>query len=164
MTFQTFQDTALVCLNGHVVNNSSKTSPENNTKFCEKCGEENIAECPHCKEIIRGEIHYEGVANFDCTIVNPPLYCHNCGQPYPWTIRKFEALNEAIAEAQLDDADKKDFSESIKNVTSDNPKTKLSVMKINKIGAKISGSLWNDLICPILVEIASETAKKAMGL
>ena len=160
--YMPYQDTALVCLNGHMINDSINKNPELNTKFCEQCGEANISECPKCEAMIRGNIHYEHIIGGG--LFDPPLYCHNCGEPYPWMSRRLDALKEAIMYTELDDSDKKIFTESIVDVTSENPKTKLSVLKIKNIGAKIGGSLWNDIISPLIVEIASETAKKAFGL
>lgn len=33
-----FYDKALVCPNGHIINDSISECPENNVVFCEKCG------------------------------------------------------------------------------------------------------------------------------
>ncbi len=80
---QSWQDTALVCLNGHMVNNSMKRSPECNTKFCEKCGEKAIWQCISCGQEIRGHYHYPRIIGGGPH--RPPAFCYNCGQAYPWT-------------------------------------------------------------------------------
>ncbi len=50
-------DTAQICINGHVINSMSKSHPEHNKKFCDKCGEPTITNCPKCNAPIRGHYH-----------------------------------------------------------------------------------------------------------
>ena len=50
-------DTAQICTNGHVVNSMSKSHPEHNRKFCDKCGAPTITNCQNCKAPIRGHYH-----------------------------------------------------------------------------------------------------------
>lgn len=88
------QDIALICMNGHLINDSSLTTPECNTKFCRQCGAANIDKCPHCGSSIRGHIHYYGVLSSDKFDV--PAHCQACGKPYPWTEEKIKVLEETI--------------------------------------------------------------------
>ncbi|WP_075366851.1 DUF2321 domain-containing protein [Desulfosporosinus metallidurans] len=156
------QDVALICLNGHMINQSSIKNPENNTQYCETCGQRNISKCIECGSFIRGEIHYDGV--FDWDEIKPPSYCHECGKPYPWTTERIKALIEMVEYSKLNAADKKEFVDNIEIIASDNPRTSLAAIKIKSIGKKLAGGLWNDVAKPLIVEIASETAKKSMGL
>ncbi|OLN27533.1 hypothetical protein DSOL_4505 [Desulfosporosinus metallidurans] len=66
--------------------------------------------------------------------------------------------------SKLNAADKKEFVDNIEIIASDNPRTSLAAIKIKSIGKKLAGGLWNDVAKPLIVEIASETAKKSMGL
>jgi len=50
-------DTAQICMNGHVINSMSKSHPEHNKKFCDKCGAPTINNCPKCNTPIRGHYH-----------------------------------------------------------------------------------------------------------
>ena len=157
------QDVALICLNGHMINQASLKYPENNTKFCETCGARNISKCAECNAIIRGTIHYEDIYDYDDEM-KPPSYCHECGNPYPWTAERIKALKEMVEYSELDAKDKKEFLDNIEIIASDSPRTSLAAIKIKSIGLKLANGLWNDVAKPIIVEIASETAKKTMGL
>src|SRR5213080_2664584 len=53
---QSVYDVAQVCLNGHVTNGFSRSSPEFNETFCSNCGERTITVCPACNHAIRGQI------------------------------------------------------------------------------------------------------------
>ena len=50
-------DIAQICINGHVINSMSKSHPEHNKKFCDKCGAPTITNCPKCNTPIRGHYH-----------------------------------------------------------------------------------------------------------
>jgi hypothetical protein len=50
-------DTAQICINGHIINSMSKSHPEHNKKFCDKCGAQTITNCPNCNAPIRGYYH-----------------------------------------------------------------------------------------------------------
>ncbi len=50
-------DTAQICMNGHIINSMSKSHPEHNKEFCDKCGARTITKCPHCNTPIRGHYH-----------------------------------------------------------------------------------------------------------
>ena len=54
----------------------------------------NISKCMKCKAIIRREIDYDGVINWD--EIKQPSYCHECGTPYPWSSSKFKALIQMV--------------------------------------------------------------------
>lgn len=72
--------TAQICLQGHVI-----TGDVNNgmsSKFCSKCGEATITECPQCKTPIRGNLIIGENSGYPLT--KAPEYCTECGQPYPW--------------------------------------------------------------------------------
>jgi len=76
-------DIMLVCLNGHKINDRFKTYPDKNLKYCNICGKETIIRCEHCNSYIQGK----QLDQYVQTSSTPRLksYCHNCGEPYPWT-------------------------------------------------------------------------------
>ena len=49
-------------------------------------------------------------------------------------------------------------------IVSDSPRTNLAAMKIKTLGMKLANGLWDGVAKPLIFEIASETAKKVMGL
>jgi hypothetical protein len=77
-------DTMQVCLNGHQITDRYDSSPEFRQNFCEKCGAETISECKNCGTKIRGHYDVEGVVAIGSS-KEVPNYCHDCGEPYPWT-------------------------------------------------------------------------------
>ncbi len=86
---QSVYDVAQVCLNGHVTNGFSRSSPEFNETFCSNCGERTITVCPACNHAIRGQIAGSMIVSFPA-----PSFCHNCGEAYPWTARSLTAARE----------------------------------------------------------------------
>ena len=80
-----WQDTMLVCKNGHVITDSLRASPSSARKHCDRCGAEAISTCQSCGASIPGMTHYQDVVAL--TGLPPaPKYCHNCGKPFPWTV------------------------------------------------------------------------------
>lgn len=93
-----------------------------------------------------------------------PHYCYNCGKPYPWTQVKLEAAKELAEELDgLNNEEKDVLKQSIEELTRDTPKTEVAAVKVKKFLAKASGAALS-MLRDILVDIASETAKNAMGL
>ncbi len=156
-------DTALICLNGHIINDNFKRYPEFNTKHCQKCGSSTINSCQNCGIEIRGEYVVPGVISVGGGMSTPPSFCHNCGKPYPWTEEKIKALNEAISLSQISEQEKEDFSKNIPDIVAETPRTNVAALKIKMIGAKVGKEIWS-AARDILVDIASETAKKTMGI
>lgn len=91
MVTSQFNDSSM---NGHRINQSSIQNTEHNTQYCETCGAKNISQCMECSEIIREEIHYDDV--FDWDEIKQPSYCHECGTPNP-----FKALIEMVEYFEL---------------------------------------------------------------
>ena len=157
-----YYDTALICLNGHVINSRMKKYPQHNTKFCQDCGAECINKCPHCNEDIRGEYHLERVIARSFYVA--PSYCDKCGKPFPWLEEKLIALDEIIdLMDELSESEKRDLKQSARDVTTENPRTSLAALKIKKFSLKVGSEIYN-AVKNILVQIAVEAAKKQIGL
>lgn len=155
-------DVALICMNGHMVNDNYNEYPQHNTAYCEKCGAATINSCPNCKAQIRGSYEVSG-AVFVRGTTTTPAYCHNCGKPYPWTEEKLKAIKEAIELSGISMQEKEEFNKNLPDIMSETPRTKIAALKIKTIGAKVSKEIWS-VARDIIVDIASETAKKIIGL
>lgn len=81
-----YYDTMQVCeRNGHKVTDWYDTSPEVRQDHCHICGSKTIIKCPICQTNIRGYRHFKSIVGGSGPEV--PLYCHQCGKPYPWKDR-----------------------------------------------------------------------------
>ena len=154
-----YYDVAQICLNGHVVNDSTRGSPQHNQDFCDKCGAATITECPNCKDSIQG--YYVS----DVLVLPPPRtpapsFCKHCGKSFPWTQSKLEAARELTQE--LDDLtaeEKMELKKSIDDIVMDSPRTTLGATRFKKIMVKV-GKEGATALKNILVDIVSEAAKK----
>lgn len=153
-------DIAQICLNGHVVNGAVQTTPEHNEKFCKKCGQPTIIECPHCKKEIPGYFIEPGIVAFG--EISAPGFCTNCGQPYPWTVAKLNAARELSLEIEgLSHSEKEVLSLSLDDLIKDSPSTPLAAVRFKKLMVK-AGKESAAALRDILVDIASETAKRSI--
>lgn len=157
-----YYDTALICKNGHVINDSVRENPLDNTPFCKECGAATIKSCLSCNAPIRGSYKNEDFAYIGF-YDNAPAYCHNCGNPYPWTAEKLKAIQEIMSMGNLSEEDEDDFNKNLVDIVSETPRTKVAALKIKMMGQKVTNEIW-EVAKGIIVEIASETAKKTMGL
>ena len=154
--------TAAICKNGHIV--TSDISNGLQSTFCKQCGMEVISQCQNntCNAAIQGKYEVPGVINL-CKRTSPS-YCHACGKPYPWTEKKIQAAKMLVEDMdELSQEDKKKLSENIDNIITDTPLTEVSANRIKKGLMKVSketAKAFRD----ILVSIASEVAKKSLGL
>ena len=171
-------DTAQICINGHTVNLMSVSRPEHNRKFCDRCGAPTITKCQNCNVSINGFYH-EGTADeFDIEgmieeIVNPPpnithdyttvqSFCPHCGNPYPWTEARLKAAKELADELDnLSLEEREILKKSLDDimVMEDTPQTPVAATRFKRLVAK-AGPVVADSFRKILIDIASETAKK----
>jgi hypothetical protein len=159
-TSQNFEgyDTAQVCLNGHTVNESARSHPEHNQKFCARCGVETIISCPECDHELRGA--FRGTLNFSDFV--PPAFCHNCGHAYPWTEAKLKAAKDLISEAEkLSSEERESLSRSLDDLVRNTPSTQVAAMRFKKLLPK-AGKEIAEAVRSIAVDILSEAAKKAL--
>lgn len=153
-------DVAQICLNGHVINDSTKDQPQLSKKHCPKCGEPTITECPECNKPIAGEIHYSNV--FGAHGFKLPGFCIECGKPYPWTKQKIAAAKTLASEVEGITSDQVQVLEaSILQISQDNPQAQVGAARINKIMKSVTGTT-GEILHKLIVDIASETAKKVL--
>ena len=151
-------DVAQICLNGHVVNSMSKEYSNSNRDFCETCGKKTITHCEKCNNEIKGYHHMENVhASYGST---PPSYCPDCGEAYPWTISKINALKELTNELdEISEDEKNKFKESIDDIVIETPKTNLASSRFKLILNKISPE-HRTMIKDMGLNLLCESAKK----
>lgn len=153
-------DVAQICINGHLVNSSSRSMSQFNQKFCEKCGAETITQCPSCKLDIRGYYHSPGFISLAEESI--PSFCHNCGKSYPWTESALDAAQELADElSELTDEEKDLLKKSLPDLIKETPKTKVAESRFKKIMSKAKKESV-DAMRSILVDIISETIKKSL--
>jgi len=105
-----YQDTAEVCLNGHVINPNIKRIPNLRKPFCGECGKKTIIECPYCKKPVPGRFIYKDFE--DKTVWGPPSkFCDHCGNPYPWA--------EKLANEFLDNTEIQNFDAFLSHADDD---------------------------------------------
>lgn len=157
---QPWTDIAQICLNGHVINDSTKTSPIHSKKFCSECGEPTITQCPKCQANIPGEIHYSNV--FGPSNYKLPVFCSECGKPYPWTESRIKTAKELAAELEeLTPDERKMLEKSIDEISKDNMQATVGATRFKKLMLKV-GSSAGGIIRDVITDIASETAKKVL--
>ena len=150
-------DEAQICLNGHVANPYYRTVAERNRKFCSRCGESAIHACPECCHAIRGK----GISvAYASTRYQAPLYCEDCGQPFPWTSRSIQAVLD-LAALELTKEDQEILQHNVEDVVKDAPSTRVAAIRIKTVLVRAGGTL-SESIRELLVDIASETAKKVI--
>lgn len=150
-------DTAEICLNGHVNNDSISKHPERSSTFCRICGSKTIIKCPNCNKSIRGK----GYADYKSYSIKFPYYCEGCGEPFPWTEAAIRAAKDLAQELELTQEEKASLTDTIEDLVKDSPQTTVSATKFKRLVTK--GGTWAlDAFKEILVSIASETAKKLL--
>lgn len=155
-------DVAQICLNGHIINERAKGVPVHNKNFCDKCGKETITKCEKCGAEIRGYHRVPNVISISSEPMEIPKFCHNCGEMYPWTKSKFQALSEVVdLMEELEEIEKEELKQASELISTDNPKTQVGVLKIKKYLDKVSDTM-GDVAKNLIVEIASEIAIKYM--
>lgn len=153
-------DAAQICVNGHVINDSIHRSPQFNQDCCDKCGEKTIFQCQNCQTEIKGHYFSPGVISMGS--MEAPNFCHKCGKPYPWTTKKIAAFMEMTEELdELSPEEKGKLKNSLDDIISQTPKSEVASFRVKKVLAKLGKDSYG-AIRDILVDVASETAKKAL--
>lgn len=159
---QNWFDSALICLNGHLINDTSVKYPHHNSKYCDECGEATINCCQKCQAIIRGEYHMPDSLFISNGEFDIPSYCHECGEAYPWTIEILNAAKElADILDEISEEDREELKKSLDDIVRDTPRTVVASTKfkrvLSKTGPEIATGFKN-----ILIDVVSETVKKTI--
>lgn len=155
-----YYDTAQICLNGHVINSMSVSSPKRNQQYCDECGAKTISTCPECNTSIRGYYHVPGVIGF--FDYKKPAFCFNCGNPFPWTSSRIEAALELADELEnISEEDRQRLKDSFPDLVRDTPKTSVAETRFKKI-MRMAGADAYNAMKSIMIDIVSETVRKSI--
>lgn len=153
-----YYEVAQVCLNGYIITTRYNMWPQRRKNFCPTCGAKTITQCPNCGESVQGEYIVPGTIGGSS---DPPAYCHSCGQVFPWTSMRLEAARQLTLEKEELDDEKEVLADSLSDLMTDTPKTTVAAQRWKKALEKLSEHSASALK-QIIVEIASETAKKLL--
>lgn len=149
-----------VCENGHAINDDARGVPARNKLFCTKCGAATRTACPECSATIQGAFRNSMGMRRARSI--PPNNCHNCGAAYPW--RRVEiATAIEVLQLELEEDDAAQIPGLVADVATDTPRTQLAALKLKRF-LPAFGKASYDVAIKVISDIASETAKKALGL
>jgi hypothetical protein len=158
---QSYYDVALICLNGHVVNDSSRTSPQFNSKHCERCGEPTIDTCTACNNPIKGDYKVAGVLAIGGQ--SPaPSFCRECGKSFPWTERRLAAAKELADELDgLTDDDKLKLRGALDDLAKEGPKVEPAKLRFKQIMKKV-GREGIEMMKSVVTDLVSESVRKSI--
>lgn len=123
--------------------------------FCPQCGADNINGCLHCETTIEDDEEYRS---------ERPSYCCACGKPFPWTETALTTLREYTDELEeLSIEEKAAFKATFPDLTVDTSRTGLAASRFMKFVQKIRPAA-GEALKKIIMDIATEAAKKAMGM
>lgn len=88
-TADEFQDTMVVCTNGHVLTDTLETGDASQPPYCDDCGAPTTSVCPDpdCSAAIPGYWHVRNFISATASPPTPPKFCNGCGGQFPWTTR-----------------------------------------------------------------------------
>jgi hypothetical protein len=150
--------TAQICLNDHVIADSVNDFIAQ--KYCSEWGESVINKCEVCSQNIKGRPRYISqirppFAYFSGPYMKP-LFCINCGIPYPWTKIRKEAAFELIQFSEaLNPTEKEDLQDSIDDLIANSSKTNVAIVKFKAYAAKAGTEIAKGLR-DILIDLVGE--------
>src|SRR5260370_39763184 len=156
------EDVAQVCRSGHLVLSSLQRFPQFRKSFCEDCGAPSIDQCQTCRWPIagRGPNSWMGGGG----PFRPPIYCGECGNPFPWTATALAAAKEYADDLdQLSVEEKDALKGTFVDLTSDTARTPLAASRFKKFTNKM-GPIAGGILQKIIENVLTEAAKKSMGL
>jgi hypothetical protein len=152
-------DVMQVCVNGHQITKYAESQPQTRQEFCDNCGAKTIDVCPGCENHIRGARH--------TVLVDIPLsvprYCIKCGAAYPWQQASIDNLKEILRESELSKHDVAIIETALPDVLQETPKTESASLRVKRVLGKL-GKPFYEISVKVITDIASETAKKTLGL
>lgn len=153
--------TGMVCLNGHEVTDRLEDLTARAAPYCSQCGEPTISSCPKCDAPVRGD--YQPPRGYAHVLrkYRAPLYCDNCGAPYPWTERRLDAARQLIDESALEDGEKETLKGTFEALTRDSAETPLATVKYKRLASKL-GSEGLTALKSILVSVATEAVRREL--
>jgi hypothetical protein len=92
-----------------------------------------------------------------------PKYCINCGAAYPWQQSAIDNLKEILKKSNLSPQDMEIIEATLPDVLRDTPKAESSPLKLKGVLAKVGKPIY-DISVKVITDVASETARKILGL
>lgn len=146
---------ATICLNGHVISSLNA----NDKKFCKNCGSATISNCTNCDNAIQGS--YETTNIFGYTYYRPS-YCHECGEPYPWTSKIIENAVELLTlDENLPNEQKEIIKLALPDLLVETPTTPIAIARYRKYIPSTQDFI-KDGLKNLMVDVVSETVKKSL--
>lgn len=136
---------SLICKNGHYLKCF-------NDKFCPLCGAQTISSCPNCSK----KIPYLDMTSI-ITNYKVPLYCSNCGSPYPWTVTLLENARAIVQEDELlQEEQMAELCKCFPNIICQTPRTDLALIRYKKFVDKAT-STTRDALIKLFTGVVTET-------
>jgi hypothetical protein len=152
-------DVAQICGNGHLINDASGARPDNNEKFCTRCGAAVIDRCPSCEHLIRGS-RVLGSSPIPGSMGLVPMFCCNCGQPFPWTNVGLTAAREVLdADPTLSRTEKDAAVQDLEDVARGTPRAPVAASRFREMLSKVATGTASSMR-ELGVSLLSETAKR----
>jgi len=151
-------DCAIVCENGHPINEHSGTRPAFNARFCKGCGAIGIVQCVDCRAPVRGNElgHWGGYT--------PPAHCHECGTAFVWTARKTAALQAYIDEFEDFDGPMRELlSRSIPDIIAATPMSDVAGLRWKTVIRGLKENVRAGVV-KLLTSVACDEFKEQVGL
>ncbi len=150
-------DTAQVCPNGHVSNDSMQTHTHANEDYCSKCGEPTLSECPNFRAPIRGAYYDRWGARDSYSL---PGYCFKCGKQFPWTERRITAAIQMLADSgDLESVDAEQFKSSLDAVARETAEAELGASWLKRLLGKMPDA-GREALKRTLYGVLTEAAKR----
>ena len=92
-----------------------------------------------------------------------PAYCSGCGSPFPWQASGIENLKAVLQEAGLTAEDRDELDSVLPDGVRDTPKSDSAALRMKRVLSKVGKPLY-DVALKVATDVASETAKKTLGL
>lgn len=159
MSANTGYDAMQACLNGHLITSSAIRFPQHRQDFCSKCGMRTTMACEACETPIRGRYHSGAMSVREIPV---PKYCHGCGQAYPWQQAAIENLKDLLEVGEVAQKDLEMVVLALPDIIHETPRSEGAALKVARILKTVQKPAY-DLVIKVLSDLASETAKKAMG-
>jgi hypothetical protein len=134
--------------------------PEFCKEFCPNCGAKTVMACPECHTPIPGHYYIPGTFSLDETTV--PNNCHACGSAYPWRQDALASATE-ILQFEMGGQDATEAAALVPIIAMDSPKAELAALKLKRLMSKLGKPAY-DVAIKVVSDLASETAKKTLGM
>ncbi len=149
-------DVLHICLNGHIIDSGIENADYDGST-CPICGFPTIDECLNCETKIKD-------SELDMYIDKPimaPSHCHNCREPFPWTLTIGNAKDLVHMLDGLTFGDQQRLIQHVGLITKDSPEAVVAAKSVKKLLSE-SNNRYALTLMDILEDIASKQARRLM--